>query len=446
MRKRLRAGLVALLLAWPTVLCVQSVLSQSAPDASDKDICSYLKDVEAKTDADCSPENLAALKSKNPETLVLAQKRKADVLKAYDALKSSPPPETAPTPLQPAINERTFAAWLPDAKDLKDIEARRLQALNQSLQQEKKSAVSPERQKEIDTGLSANQAKLAALDKIRDPEQLRCFLGEGCGARSDASVPAVTGATGHGAWTPEDYARANAEARTQTRVPGGRIDIGVPNLGSVASDAFANTPLGPLRDKTSNGSSSPFGAAALTAFGLTGGLLLFGGLAGPQLEDKFPNIRRNMGIAALMSGVIATGGIAWEVGATRMAAIAAPLAVNAETQQESTQGLATEAPAIAEPAKTVLDFARTKGEAQGIISKMNLPEEQARSALSAIRKATTSSNFRITREDADVIIRTVRRGRDGYQLFEYRVTPTGDKAIVQTAYDAAGNLVHYDPK
>jgi hypothetical protein len=184
MTKRMPIVLFLLLCSWPAVLRAQSPVSQTAPDASGKDVCSYLKDVEDKTDADCSPENLAALKSKNPETVELAEKkRKADVLKAYDVLKSSPPPETAPAPLQPPINERTFAAWLPDAKDLKDVEARRLQVRNQALQQEKKSAVSPERQKEIDAELSANQARLAALGKISDPGRFNCYLGERVAAR-----------------------------------------------------------------------------------------------------------------------------------------------------------------------------------------------------------------------------------------------------------------------
>lgn len=328
-------ALLLLLCSRPAVLHAQTPVSQTAPGVSDKDICSYLKDVEAKTDADCSTENLAALKSKNPETGDLALKRKADVLKAYDVLKSSPPPEAAPAPLQPLINDRTFAAWMPDAKDLKDVETHRLQFRNQALQKEKKSPATPERQKEIDAELSANQARLAALDKIRDPGQFTCYLDEGCGAKPDTATPAVPSATGRGPWTPEDYARANVVARGQTRVPGGRLDNAVPDLGSVASDAFANTPLGPLRDKTHDGSSSPFGTAALTAFGLAGGLLLFGGLAGPQLEDKFPNIRRNMGIGAFVGGVVATGALAWEGGATRVAATAAPVAANPNSEEEA---------------------------------------------------------------------------------------------------------------
>lgn len=46
--------------------------------------------------------------------------------------------------------------------------------------------------------------------------------------------------------------------------------------------------------------------AAATA---TGGLLLFLGLGGGKMEEQFPNIRRNMGIAAGVSGAIAVGAI-----------------------------------------------------------------------------------------------------------------------------------------
>jgi|GEM_PF-1890225 len=323
-------SLLLLFIASSAAVQAQDAALQAAPDENDKDICSYLKDVEAKTDADCSLENLAAFKSMNPGTLELAQKRKAYVLKAYEVLRSSPPPETAPTPLQPPINERTFAAWLPDAKDLKDVETRRLQARNNALEQEKKSPVSPEREKEIATELASNQSKLATLEKIRDPGQFNCFWGEGCGVRFDASVPAVSGALGRSAWTPEDYARANAEARDQTRVRGGRLDNGVSDFGAVASDAFANTPMGPLRDKTSDGNSSPLGTAALTAFGLTGGLLLFGGLAGPQLEDQYPNIRRNIGIAAGAAGLFAVGAVSFSAFPAATASAGAP-AVSAGT-------------------------------------------------------------------------------------------------------------------
>ncbi|MBI5622683.1 MAG: DUF4926 domain-containing protein [Elusimicrobia bacterium] len=87
-----------------------------------------------------------------------------------------------------------------------------------------------------------------------------------------------------------------------------------------------------------------------------------------------------------------------------------------------------------------------KVEARGIISRMGLPPAQARSAISAISRGTTSSNFRIAKDAEDVVIQIARKGRDGHQIFEYRISQTGEKNVTQMAYDGAGDLVHFHPK
>lgn len=320
--------------------------SPQAPSSNDKDLCSYLKDIEAKTDADCGRDALTALKSQDADAysqkLELARKRKPEVLKAYEFLKAQPSPEaarrkntepgkdsnarrdqeTAPgigrsdqpaaTQIQPPINERTFPAWLgAEATGLKEVYSRWLEARSQELKHEKEMPVSPERRKEIGAALAANQAKITALGRITDTAQLSCFLGESCGARRELSGSAgARENTGNGAWTNADYKRANEyEAKRQTRVPGGKIDRGMPSAGNIASEAAANTPLGPLAEKPGGEQQSALKTVATVALATTGALLLFGGLGGKMLEDKFPNIRKNMGIAAVVSGVVAAGAI-----------------------------------------------------------------------------------------------------------------------------------------
>lgn len=254
--------------------------AQQAPSPSDKDICSYLKDVEAKTDADCGQNALATLKSQDlaiySQKLELARKRRPEVLKAYEFLKAQPSPvgagyknaepgndpvprhnqepapsigkpdQPVPTQLQPPINERTFPAWLgADAKDLKEIYTHWLQAESRVLQQEKTMPVFPERRKEIAAALAANRAKITALGKINDPESFRCFLGETCGTRSKLSDPSVRGTTtGKGEWTKADYERANAQANGRNGSPTSRFGAKPSKVPSVAN-ADAGTPLPP---------------------------------------------------------------------------------------------------------------------------------------------------------------------------------------------------------
>jgi hypothetical protein len=76
-----------------------------------------------------------------------------------------------------------------------------------------------------------------------------------------------------------------------------------------------------------------------------------------------------------------------------------------------------------------------------------LPQAQARSARRTIQRATTSEDIDIVIMDSsDLFISRSRPGRGGRQVLEDTVKPDGTKEVVQKAYDAAGNLVHYDPK
>ncbi|HJT76320.1 MAG TPA: hypothetical protein VJ739_03885, partial [Gemmataceae bacterium] len=64
-----------------------------------------------------------------------------------------------------------------------------------------------------------------------------------------------------------------------------------------------------------------------------------------------------------------------------------------------------------------------------------------------IVRATASEDIGVTREASGVVVLTrTRPGRTGRQVFEDTILPDGSKQVVQKAYDAAGNLVHHDPK
>ena len=89
----------------------------------------------------------------------------------------------------------------------------------------------------------------------------------------------------------------------------------------------------------------------------------------------------------------------------------------------------------------------TKAEARQIIDSMGLTEPQIKAARRAIVRATTSEDIAITRgRGAEIVIARSRAGHDGRQVFEDTVYSDGSKKVVQKAYDAAGNLVHFDPK
>ena len=89
----------------------------------------------------------------------------------------------------------------------------------------------------------------------------------------------------------------------------------------------------------------------------------------------------------------------------------------------------------------------TKAEARQAVDALGLPEPQARSARRTIVRATASDTLDVRRLDGgDLLVSRTRSGHDGYQVFEDTIRPDGSKTVVQKAYDAAGNLVHYDPK
>jgi hypothetical protein len=89
----------------------------------------------------------------------------------------------------------------------------------------------------------------------------------------------------------------------------------------------------------------------------------------------------------------------------------------------------------------------TKAEARKIIDGMGLPEAQAEAARRTIKRATNSEEITVSQTaSGDLLVTRTRPGRIGQQVFEDTIKPDGSKKVVQKAYDAAGNLVHHDPK
>ncbi len=89
----------------------------------------------------------------------------------------------------------------------------------------------------------------------------------------------------------------------------------------------------------------------------------------------------------------------------------------------------------------------TKGEAQQMIDALGLPAVQAGAAHRTISRATTTETIEIDHSSTgDLVFKRSRPGRTGHQVFEDTISPDGRKEVVQKAYDAAGNLIHHDPK
>src|SRR6185312_15083520 len=239
---RFAAAILLSLLAFPARA---DTGAPTVPAQDSKDLCSYLKDVDGKTDAACEPEALLALKAKDQnafaEKLALAAKRKADVQRAYERLKASSAKDTADLPrLEPPINERTFPAWIgADSPDFKAVYGKWIRAQSDDLRREEQGPISDARRKEIDRKLAANQTRLTGLETIKDPQQLSCYLGESCGIRGDAG-PKVAGTEGRKILTADDLARLNAQARGEKIVvPGGRLDRNLPSLEGLIPDVVA---------------------------------------------------------------------------------------------------------------------------------------------------------------------------------------------------------------
>ncbi|HOT92942.1 MAG TPA: N-acetylmuramoyl-L-alanine amidase [Anaerolineae bacterium] len=88
-----------------------------------------------------------------------------------------------------------------------------------------------------------------------------------------------------------------------------------------------------------------------------------------------------------------------------------------------------------------------KQTARDALEKLTITTAQKESARRAITKATTSSTVELVlNESGELLVKVSRPGANGFQVFEYTITQGGEKTVIQKAYDASGNLVHFDPK
>jgi len=85
--------------------------------------------------------------------------------------------------------------------------------------------------------------------------------------------------------------------------------------------------------------------------------------------------------------------------------------------------------------------------ARAVLKTLDTTEAQAAAANRAIGRATNSSSIDVFQGgNGSVVVRITRPGRDGYQVIESTVGRNGEKTVTQLAYDANGDLIHYDPK
>ena len=91
-------------------------------------------------------------------------------------------------------------------------------------------------------------------------------------------------------------------------------------------------------------------------------------------------------------------------------------------------------------------FGLTKGAAKDAAASMGLAAAQEAGVRSAIGRATSSSTIDLFKAAADnVYVQVSRPGRDGFQVMQSIVSPSGAKSVTQVIIDGAGK-VFLDPK
>ena len=129
------------------------------------------------------------------------------------------------------------------------------------------------------------------------------------------------------------------------------------------------------------------------------------------------------------------------------AQIAAGSCVASPGCQNAVRGMAEGMSGAAPGSMGTVTAFESKAAARAAIEAMNLHEAQAGAAMRAIQRATTTSTIEIgTQESGSLVVSVSRAGRDGRQVMENVISPQGAKTVVQKAFDAAGKLVHNDPK
>lgn len=162
---------------------------------------------------------------------------------------------------------------------------------------------------------------------------------------------------------------------------------------AVTKGLMGNLPIppSPLEGLPEDATTSDIGASAFTAAATAvGGLLLFMGIGGQKLEEKFPNIRRNMGIGAGVGGALVYSGITLMPMITPLARTSLPFLTN---------------PQGVERARRTLDSPQTRAEIAQFGSQ--LPQ-------SAAQGARYKEHLRLVREYGEAGYKTLQDGRIRY--------------------------------
>ena len=77
---------------------------------------------------------------------------------------------------------------------------------------------------------------------------------------------------------------------------------------------------------------------------------------------------------------------------------------------------------------------------------MDLPAAQAAAARSAVSRATSKESIELMRQpNGNLMVHLTRPGRNGFQVMQSIISPTGAKTVTQYGVDAAGRVL-IDPK
>jgi hypothetical protein len=97
-------------------------------------------------------------------------------------------------------------------------------------------------------------------------------------------------------------------------------------------------------------------------------------------------------------------------------------------------------------ATAVVSGLASKADARQALSGLSVGAEQLKAARSAISRGTGASTYDLIKQaSGDLFVHIYRPGRDGFQVIQSIISPSGSKTVTQYAIDAAGKVL-VDPK
>lgn len=186
--------------------------------------------------------------------------------------------------------------------------------------------------------------------------------------------------------------------------------------------------------------------------GLAGGLNLYGyaggdpvnfsdpfGLCEPRCAEVFQQLAQMAPAMKQMLGGFAAMSV---LGGAGVAALTAGGGGAAMTTLSISAGAAR----VGGAATAVVSGLASKADARQALSGLSLGAEQLKAAGSAISRGTGASTYDLIKQaSGDLFVHIYRPGRDGFQVMQSIISPSGGKTVTQYAIDAAGKVL-VDPK